>query len=1513
MPRIPWRGDLGALSAGGGARDRSDSLGPFGPLPHARGAHPRKGLGGEANVRGQKPLPSGAAGAPEADDLIKQTIWIAVFGRVAVRSVGLRAFGSSAKASVIRTEYRASPSPTRGARFLMDSNGGVEPIDLAAPRSADAMDEKRETRRARDYLCRLHEVCSWLAQCLPDDCEVPPVLELEQNLSNGVLLARLAHGFAPDEVPLHKIFDFDQKKYHSTGKLYSHTDNIMHWRRALLSVHFPEIAIPETVDIYEGRNLQTIFCLYALAIHLFRLRKTPSIRNQTGNVDFSPAEVDAIKERLRNSAYVPLLHETTGALDRRHAMPLSDEALFAAIQKAIEESDVETLKELLEKSQYLFIDSALVRRYLEALRAENGALTPKTIQKAICEVNEDDVLLRLEEFLQSDADDFDALERILNDLFFEKVVVVALPVYISLLREERAKTGAPLSATHVEYIIIVTNACVELKEAAESGDVDAVFEVLRAESLQLAPLLQKPLKELYFQRVVERLQDKPRAFFLSAEDVYRLVVEVNALTPKKLAVICARKAFAEDDLEALLEQLKILGIAGIEEDYAKFYAARMAQEKELGPAMFQEIVTRTNGDLRVAINTIRNVVDLNAALLERNRGRTHEILRESVWSDAGVVREGIIEWYGRTLQETLRALQKAEDDGDGHVRWLEHRFGKQKTESVFASVSQKVVAFERPERLYKGFLNAETIRATLEATNADFDAYYEENEGRVRSAQTAVKEFLQKRAAKKEENAARKIQKSSDAPGLNVVRSFVDQLAESQMDYEEELTIERTKSKITRLITANRQLDEDLCELNRKIELLIKNRISLQEVIEHGSKIARDSEAFSRQLSVRSRKDKDREMAAFEYLLFHLQAEPRFAANLFEATPPVEPKDLFANAVFPVFHFASEKREEFLLMRVFVELLRRHFDRCGSLAEAFDQRHENARRLVSLFQLLVRSFPSYERVGIAVRADVARFIDEEPKLEHFNLDPLQMYRNLHANEEPESVEAALEDPIVSRVFDTSKRFLETWSVRFADALTSSPENISRNALYLIRSCHRLLTERFPGYRSLEVLRKVSEFVFCAYLEPSLVEPEILRRLVGHEFSATQVEKLKAVAKMIHYGARGTGYPREAGHLTSLNDEIANISERFRRFVAFVAGDAKTEPQEIYGLNEYSAFVSLQKPTLHIAVPHLRTLHCFLLERENQVFPETTDARLRRFVEEAKIVVDAAVHSVTLRLRPLPPLKGDSVGHGNELFVQTKRYVVDLLQCGCPGDTVTQMLEHSTTPKEEGAHLKLPLEPDEQPMTLLEKKRKIWENLKILEKLGLVSAETQYQQIVSQIAHDINMKDKYRNVRGEQRTNLEETVRRLEEKRREYNEQLTTYQKYLESCLDNISRTSRRSSIRMDSKATERIEKERKALDVKKTVKVGGEKLLRKKILVQMNEEWSTNLSKCSMEFSKTAESGVFEVAIKALKKTRRSVKLDFQYLLQMEYEDEESFVVDDGLRLHVSNLINYLNKKFHSK
>lgn len=109
------------------------------------------------------------------------------------------------------------------------------------------------------------------------------------------------------------------------------------------------------------------------------------------------------------------------------------------------------------------------------------------------------------------------------------------------------------------------------------------------------------------------------------------------------------------------------------------------------------------------------------------------------------------------------------------------------------------------------------------------------------------------------------------------------------------------------------------------IGLLIKNRISLNEVIEHGRKIEAEKEAFDkRQPSLRKPYGR-LALRPLEIIFFHLQAEPQYLANLFEVND-VSPTKFFNDIVFPLFHFASEKREEFLLVRLYSEILTRYIE-----------------------------------------------------------------------------------------------------------------------------------------------------------------------------------------------------------------------------------------------------------------------------------------------------------------------------------------------------------------------------------------------------------------------------------------------------------------------------------------------------------------------------------------------------------------------------------------------------------
>uniref|UniRef100_A0A1I8EFW9 Calponin-homology (CH) domain-containing protein n=1 Tax=Wuchereria bancrofti TaxID=6293 RepID=A0A1I8EFW9_WUCBA len=126
----------------------------------------------------------------------------------------------------------------------------IEPLNINSSYTMEKLDEKRENERVYEYLLRLNEVRNWLKEYLQLN-NIANEMEFEHNLSNGVLLARLAHTFAPHIVPLSKIFDIDQNHFYTNGQIccYRHTDNISLWKDAIRSIHFPEVYLLIIFDL----------------------------------------------------------------------------------------------------------------------------------------------------------------------------------------------------------------------------------------------------------------------------------------------------------------------------------------------------------------------------------------------------------------------------------------------------------------------------------------------------------------------------------------------------------------------------------------------------------------------------------------------------------------------------------------------------------------------------------------------------------------------------------------------------------------------------------------------------------------------------------------------------------------------------------------------------------------------------------------------------------------------------------------------------------------------------------------------------------------------------------------------------------------------------------------------------------------------------------------------------------------------------------------------------------------
>ena len=191
------------------------------------------------------------------------------------------------------------------------------------------MDEKRHEKMAYEYLCHLEETKKWMEMCTGH--VLPPSTELEETLRNGVHLAKLAHRFRADIVPLKRIYDADQRRYQASGLTFRHTDNINHWLRAMSAQGLPSIFFPETTDVNNKKNMpRVVYCIHALSLFLYRLGRAPPMPNLYGTAQFSDAAVQAMSRELQRYGFpLPQFGKIGGIL--ANELPVNEAEHHAAI------------------------------------------------------------------------------------------------------------------------------------------------------------------------------------------------------------------------------------------------------------------------------------------------------------------------------------------------------------------------------------------------------------------------------------------------------------------------------------------------------------------------------------------------------------------------------------------------------------------------------------------------------------------------------------------------------------------------------------------------------------------------------------------------------------------------------------------------------------------------------------------------------------------------------------------------------------------------------------------------------------------------------------------------------------------------------------------------------------------------------------------------------------------------------------------------------------------------------
>ncbi|KAM6328517.1 ras GTPase-activating-like protein IQGAP2 isoform 4-T4 [Alca torda] len=802
----------------------------------------------------------------------------------------------------------------------------------------------------------------------------------------------------------------------------------------------------------------------------------------------------------------------------------------------------------------------------------------------------------------------------------------------------------------------------------------------------------------------------------------------------------------------------------------------------------------------------------------------------------------------------------------------------------------------------------------------------------------------------------------AENPPLTVLRKFAYLLDQSDLDFQEELEVTRLREEVVTKIRSNQQLEKDLNLMDIKIGLLVKNRITLQDVVLHSKKLNKKSKTQLEEMVMVDKqgikglsKERRKKLEAYQHLFYLLQTNPTYLAKLIFQMPQNKSTKFMDTVIFTLYNYASNQREEYLLLKLFKT----------ALEEEINSKVDQIQDIVTGNPTVIKMVVSFNRGARGqntlrqLLAPVVKEIMEDKSL-IINTSPVDVYKSWvnqlemqtgEASKLPYDVttEQALTHTEVVNKLESSIQSLRAVTDKVLTSIFSSLNMMPYGMRYIAKVLKSSLHEKFPDATEDELLKIVGNLLYYRYMNPAIVAPDgfdIIDMTAGGQIHPDQRRNLGCVAKVLQHAASNKLFEGESEHLSSMNTYLSQTYQKFRNF--FQAACDVPEPEEKFNIDEYSDMVTLSKPVIYISIEEIINTHSLLLEHQDAIATEPNDL-LNELLEGLGPVPDVesflgegavdpndpnrentlnqlAKTEISLSLTSKYELREGEDQDLKSLMIKTKRLIVDVIRTQ-PGDTLLEILETPATAQQESAHLKLVEKRaildsktpekmkhsqsifEDGQLPIEQKKRKIQRNLRTLEQAGLVSSATKYQEIINEIAKDIRNQRRYRHHRKAELVKLQQTLNALNSKTAFYEEQINYYNTYIKTCLDNLTRKNSRRSIKLDGKEEVKGSKKLKQASLKYT----AARLHEKGVILEIEDLQTNQFKNVMFDITPGEEVGDFEIKAKFLGVEMEKVQLHFQDLLQMQYEGVAVMKMFDKAKVNVNLLIFLLNKKFYGK
>ncbi|KAG9763096.1 putative ras GTPase activating protein, partial [Aureobasidium melanogenum] len=1079
------------------------------------------------------------------------------------------------------------------------------------------MDRQRQFLQAYEYLCHIGEAKEWIEDIIHK--QIPEIVQLEEALRDGVTLAEVVQAIHPDR-PI-RIFKHERLQFR-------HSDNIALFFRFLAEMELPELFRFELVDLYEKKNIpKVIYCIHALSWLLFRKGLVDfRIGNLVGQLQFEDHELEAMQKGLDKAGIsMPNFSGMGANFGEPEPEPEPVETEEERIQRELSEHEA-MIEDLQSQIRGAMVRLTLGDTMNQLWDAEEALVDLQSRIRGDFARQISDYRMDMRRFavqLQSAARGLLIRKHRSNREQTWKSQEKQVVTIQSLFRARKARAEVKRMRTHMQKQDIgIRNLQAAIRGALSRRNVSDQYEATR-EAEEPVRWLQAAIRGAIKRKQIERQVEEGHA---SEEHVISLQAAIRGMLERKghaanadllrkhsrsvatlqhaMAGFIQRRKLEHTRMSLNAETpawLELQSAARGQSARREFRKLKSDLQKQLPSIIALQSAFRA-GCSRKDVNTIKDALSYreNSILTFQSSARGH-MFRNKHHADVNALyaQKPAI----RDLQSLSRAYLERQRVFD-----VLCQLNEQEDQIVELQSIARALLGRRDIGVLLGQLEDEedavmelqsAIRGSLvRRAFAEKQRFYKENMEKVIKVQSIIRA--------RQQGQAYKSLTSGKNPPVGTVKNFVHLLNDSDFDFDEELEFERMRKTVVQRVRQNEMAEQYIDQLDIKIALLVKNKITLDEVVKHQRHFGGHVGSLLNNTEISSKdpfdlkalnKNSRRKLEHYQELFFLLQTQPQYLARLFhklkEQGMPEQEGKRIELLMMGLFGFAQKRREEYYLLKLITRSVQEEAEHSASLQDYLRGTFFWSR----LLSAYVRSPRDRKYMRDLFGPLVRESIFENADLD-LESDPMQIYRASINNEElstgqrsrrnPDiSREEAIRDPETRDLFVSHLQDLRDICDHFFILLEETLPRMPYGLRFIAQQTFNTLVATFPGESQQHLLQVVGHWLWKAYLAPALTQPEMWG-VIDRGLSPIHKRNLGEVSKVLGQVYAGRLFGGDHIYLQPLNTWVGEAIERMEELLVSLI-DIR-EPEQQFDIDEFNDLFARVKPTLYIKMADIFAIH-----------------------------------------------------------------------------------------------------------------------------------------------------------------------------------------------------------------------------------------------------------------------------------------------------------------------------------